>query len=99
MKKNKLEVISLLGSLDGSVVKNPPANSRDEDWVLGLKRSPGEGNGKPLQNSFLGDPMERSLMDYSRWGHKRAENDLVTKQQISLLDFRTYSIAVVIAAA
>ena len=43
--------------------------------------------------------MERSLMDYSPWGHKRAEHDLVTKQQISLLDFKTYSIAVGIAAA
>ena len=99
MKKNKLGVVSLLGSLGGSVVRNPPANSRDEDWVPGLRRSPGEGNGKPPQYSFLGDPMERSLMGYSPWGHKRAEHDLVTKQQVSLLDFKTYAVAVVITAA
>ena len=27
--------------------------------ILGLERSPGEGNGKPLQYSCLGNPMDR----------------------------------------
>ena len=44
------------------MVKNPPANAGDSgDAVLipGLGRSPGEGNGNPLQYSFLGNPMDR----------------------------------------
>ena len=34
----------------GSVVKNPPTDAGDVGSVLGLGRSPGEGNGSPLQN-------------------------------------------------
>ena len=44
---------------DGSVVKNPPANAGDMDSVSGLGRSPGEGNGNPVQYLCLGDPMDR----------------------------------------
>ena len=32
----------------GSVVKNPPTNAGDTVSILGLGRSPGEGNGNPL---------------------------------------------------
>ena len=38
------------------VVKNPPTNVgdlRDGSWILGLGRSPGGGNGNPLQYSCL----------------------------------------------
>ena len=41
------------------MVKNPPANAGDVGAVLGSGRSPGEGNGNPLQYSFLGNPMDR----------------------------------------
>jgi len=44
------------------VVKNPLANAREErdaDSNPGLKRSPGEGQGNPLQYSCLENPMER----------------------------------------
>ena len=46
-------------------VKNPPVmqettcNTKDAGSVPGLGRSPGEGNGKPLQYSFLENPMGR----------------------------------------
>ena len=46
----------------GSVVKTPSANTgdtRDTGLIPGLRRSPGEGNGNPLQYSCLGDPKER----------------------------------------
>ena len=43
----------------GSVVKNPPASAGDEGSIPGLGRSPGEGNGNPLQYSCLGNPMDR----------------------------------------
>ena len=41
------------------VVKNPLANVGDEGSVPGLGRSPGEGNGNPLQYSCLESPMNR----------------------------------------
>ena len=43
------------GFPSGSVVKNPPANAGD----TGLGRSHGEGNGNPLQYSYLENPMDR----------------------------------------
>ena len=43
----------------GSVVKNPPANAGDVGSVPGLGRSPGGGNGNPLQYSCLGNPLDR----------------------------------------
>ena len=45
-----------------TVVKNLPANAGDAgdvSSVPGLGRSPGEGNGNPLQYSCLGNPMVR----------------------------------------
>ena len=48
-----------IGFYDGSVVKNPPASVGDVGWIPGLGRSPGEGNGHPLQYSCLGNPMNR----------------------------------------
>ena len=46
-------------SLVAQLVKNMPA--MQETWVLipGLGRSPGEGNGNPLQYSCLENPMDR----------------------------------------
>ena len=43
----------------GSVVKKPPANAGDTSLIPGLERSPGEGNGYPLQHSCLGNPLDR----------------------------------------
>ena len=45
--------------LGGSVVNNPPTNARDMGLMPGLGRSPGEGNGNPLQYSCMGNPMDR----------------------------------------
>ena len=43
----------------GSVVKNPAANAGDMGLIPGSGRSPGEGNGNPLQYSCLVNPMDR----------------------------------------
>ena len=43
--------------------------------IPGSGRSPGEGNGNPLQSSYR----QRSLMSYSSQGHKRAGHNLETK--------------------
>ena len=44
------------------MVKNPPANAgeiKDAGSIPGLGRSPGGGNGNPLQDSCLENPMDR----------------------------------------
>ena len=46
------------------VVKNPPGNAGDTGdagSVPGSGRSPGEGNGNPLQDSCLENPMDRGV--------------------------------------
>ena len=48
-----------MGFPGGSVVKNPPANAGDAGSIPGSGRSPGVGNGNPLQYSCLGNPMDR----------------------------------------
>ena len=50
------------GFLGGRVVKNLPANAEDAGdmgSIPGLRISPEEGNGNPLQYSCLGNPMDR----------------------------------------
>ena len=53
---------SSLGFRSGSVVKNLPVNSGatgNLGSIPGLGRSPGKGNGNPLQCSCLENPMDR----------------------------------------
>ena len=53
------------------MVKSPPAM---QDLIPGLGRSPGEGNGYPLQLILPGESHEqRSLPGYSPWGHKELD--------------------------
>ena len=44
------------GFLGGSVVKDAPANAGDLGSIPDLGKSPGEGNGNPLQYSCLKNP-------------------------------------------
>ena len=59
------------------VVKNLPANARDTrdvGSIPGSGRSPGEGNGNPLQYSCLGKSHgQRSLAGYSSWDWKKSD--------------------------
>ena len=41
------------------MVKNLPANTGEANSISGLGRSPGEGNGNPLQYSYQDNPMDR----------------------------------------
>ena len=53
-------IIAPLGFPGGIVVKNPPAREAgDVGLIPGLGRSPGKGNGNPLQYSCLGNAMDR----------------------------------------
>ena len=58
------------------VVKNPPAcvgDIRDMGLIPGSGRSPGGGNGNPLQYSYLENPMDREASRaYSPWGLKES---------------------------
>ena len=47
------------GFPDGSDSKEPACNAGDPGLIPGLGRSPGEGNGNPLQYSCLENPMDR----------------------------------------
>ena len=48
-----------MGFPDNSVVKNLPANTGDVGSIPGLGISPGEGNGYPLQYSYLENSTDR----------------------------------------
>ena len=52
-------VLCLLDFLGGSDGKMSICNARDLGLVAGLGRSPGEGNGNPLQYSCLENSMDR----------------------------------------
>ena len=41
------------------MLKNLIVNAGDVGLIPGMGRSPGEGNGNPLQYSSLGNPMDR----------------------------------------
>ena len=56
------------------MVEDPPTNARDTGSIPGLERSPGEGNGSPLQHSCLGNARDRGV-----W--QARESDITTKQQ------------------
>ena len=63
-----LRVGGIKGASQVAVIKNLPANAgdaRDSSWILGSGRLPGVGNGKPLQYSCLGNPINRG----SWWGY------------------------------
>ena len=52
------------------VVKNLPANARDPrdaGSIPGLQRSPGGGNGNPLQYSYLENSMGRGAWQAIPW--------------------------------
>ena len=75
---------ALLCNLDipvpgGSEVKASASNARDPGSIPGLGRSPGEGNGNPLQYSCLENPMDR--------GAWQATVHRVAKSRTRLSDF------------
>ena len=63
---------------NGSVVKNLPANAGNVSSISGSRRSPGEGNGNPLQHSCLGNPMGRGAWEATVHGFTK-QSDIMTK--------------------
>ena len=63
------------------MVKNLPANAGDLSSIPGMGRSPGEGNGNPLQCSCLRKPMDRGAWQLQSTDSQKVGQDLVTKRQ------------------
>ena len=63
--------VTHVGFPGGLVVKNPPVNAGDTGSIPGSGRSPGEGNGGPLQDSCLGNPMGRVTLQAVVHGVKK----------------------------
>ena len=57
------------------MVKNLPANVGDVGLIPESERFPGEGNGSPLQYSFLENSTDRGAWRaiYSPWGCKESD--------------------------
>ena len=53
----------------------------DPGLIPGSGRSPGEGNGSPLQYSCLENPMDRGAWQATVHGVSRVGHDLVTKER------------------
>ena len=63
-----------LGFPSGSDGKESACNVGDLNSIPGVGRSPGGGHDNPLQYSCLENPHgQRSLKDYSPWGHKELD--------------------------
>ena len=72
-ENNDHQILRILGSPGIAVVETLPANAedtRDKGSIPGSGRSPGVGNGNPLQSSFL-----ENFMDRRAWQSQRVRND------------------------
>ena len=63
----------------GSVGKETACNAGDTSWIPGSGRSPGEGNGDPLQYSCLENPRDRGAWWAIVPGVTRVRHNLATK--------------------
>ena len=79
------------GFPNGSVVKNPPANIGDTDSMPGLGRSPGEGNGNPLQYCCLEIPWMKEPGRLQSVGLQRIRLNRVTEHEHDLVGPETLS--------
>ena len=66
------------------MVKNLPANeedARDTGSIPGSGKSPGGGQGNPLQYPWLENPMDRRAWRYTVHGVARVGHDLAIKER------------------
>ena len=57
------------------MVKDSPASAGDSSSIPDLGRSPGEGNGNPLQYSYLGNPMDKGAWQATDHGPVRVASE------------------------
>ena len=70
-RRDRLPTPVFLGFPCGSAGKESACNVGDLGSIPGLRRSPGEGEGYPLQYSGLENSMDCIL--YSPWAHKGSD--------------------------
>ena len=68
-----------MGFPHSSVSKESACNAGDPGSISGSGRSPGEGNGNPLQYYFLENAMDRGAWWATVHGVARVRHDLATK--------------------
>ena len=69
----------MVGVPHSSVSKESACNAGNSGLIPGSGRSPGEGNGNPLQYLCLENPMDRGAWQATVHGVARVGHDLVTK--------------------
>ena len=74
-----INYISIKGFSHSSVDKSSACNAGDLGSVPRSRRSPGEGNGNPLQYSCLRNPMDGGARQATVHRIARVRHDLVTK--------------------
>ena len=78
-KKKKKEISALRSFPHSSVGEESACNAGNLGSIPGLGRSPGEGNGNPLQDSCLENPTDRGTWQATVHAVIRVRQDLVTK--------------------
>ena len=84
----------MYGFPHSSFGKEPTCNVGDLGLIPGLGRSPGEGNGNPLQYSCLENPMDRGALqaivhEVARVGHDLATKPPVIRKHFMLKYFKS----------
>ena len=79
-----------MGFPGGSDAKESACNAGHLGLIPGSGRSPGEGNGNPLQYSCWRIPWTGSLVGYTPWGHK--ESDTTERLTRTHTRFSTYTV-------
>ena len=67
-----------MGFTGGSDSKESACSAEDPGSIPGLRRSPGEGNGNPLQDSCLKNPMDRGAWQATAHGFAKSLTQLNT---------------------
>ena len=92
MKPQRLTYLKFSSSIqsfpDGSVSKESACNVRDPSLIPEWGRSPGEGDGNPLQYSYLGNPMDRGAWKATVQGVAKSGTRLSTHIHTSSLKER-----------
>ena len=73
MHESYLQPISVVGFSGGSDAKESACSEEDPGLIPGLGRSPGEGNGNPLQYSCLENPMDREAWQATVYGVAKSQ--------------------------
>ena len=91
-RKDKHHMILLIyGLLKWLSGKEATCQCRRHGSISRLGRSPGEGNGSPLQYSCLGNPMDRGAWWVTVHGVRRVQHNLATKQQQKIIQMSLFT--------